>query len=169
MIIKNVYGDVIFDGENFEGADLKYSDLRDANFKNANLAAANFQGSILFRANFENASLRFAGLEDTNLREANFKNANLGWANLLSANLTDANFEGANLDFVQFSLRCTIFDMQIDERLFAQFAYHLCRMKCDSEKVKKVQDSLRTIANTSHLIPAHGCSKIESFIKKEKK
>lgn len=67
------------------------------------------------------------------------------------ANLEDADLEGANLDFACWPLWCgSLRDVQIDKRIFAQLAYHLCRVIVDDDECKAAQKALYPIANQFH-------------------
>lgn len=122
MIIKNIDGKVIFEGNNLSNVDLRYADLSGANLSgvdlsrsillNANLTKSNLTGAflsatVLLGANLCNADLSdaflpYAYLQDANLRNANLTNADLSAANLSYADLSGAilirsNLLGANL------------------------------------------------------------------------
>ena len=122
----------------------------------ANLELANLKGANLERANLELANLKGANLELANLEGANLECANLRGANLKSANLRGADFkganlEGANLDYSCWPLWCgSLRDVQIDKRIFAQLAYHLCRVIVDDDECKAAQRALYPIANQFH-------------------
>jgi len=127
MIIKNMYGKVIFDGAdlsganlyradlsgadlsgaNLTGADLSRADLSGANLYRADLSGADLSGANLYRADLSRADLSGANLSGANLYRADLLRANLyraylsgadlSGANLTGANLTGANLTGANL------------------------------------------------------------------------
>jgi len=92
MIIKNMYGKVIFDGADLSGANLYRADLSGADLSGADLSGAN-----LYRADFSGADLSGANLSGANLTGANLSGANLTGANLTGANLSGADLSGANL------------------------------------------------------------------------
>ena len=118
---------------NLEGADLEYANLEDADLRGANL-----KGAKLASANLEYASL--AG-------------ANLRSADLAGADLKDANLEGANLDYSCWPLWCgSLRNVRIDKRIFAQLAYHICRVIVDDDECKAAQRALYPIANQFHRV-----------------
>ena len=128
---------------NLAGANLKYANLEDADLEYANLAGAN-----LGYANLEDADLASASL-----RGANLKDANLEGANLRGVNLEYANLEGANLDYSCWPLWCgSLRDVHIDKRIFAQLAYHICRVIVDDDECKAAQRALYPIANQFHRV-----------------
>ena len=107
----------------------------------ANLKGANLEGANLERANLERA----------NIRDANLKGANLEDANLRGANLGGAYLEGANLDYSCWPLWCgSLRNVRIDKRIFAQLAYHICRVIVDDDECKAAQKALYPIANQFH-------------------
>jgi hypothetical protein len=112
----------------------------------ANLEGANLKGAILERAILRGANLRVA-----NLRGAYLEGANLRGANLKGAYLEGANLRGANLDYSCWPLWCgSLRDVQIDKRIFAQLAYHICRVIVDDDECKAAQRALYPIANQFH-------------------
>ena len=109
---------------------------------------ANLRGVNLEYANLENANLRCANLEDADLKGANLKGANLKGANLKNANL-----KGANLDYSCWPLWCgSLRNVRIDKRIFAQLAYHICRVIVDDDECKAAQRALYPIANQFHRV-----------------
>ena len=134
-----------------ERANLASAYLKDANLKGANLEDANLEGANLKGANLKGANLEGANFEYVILKGANLKGANLERANLKCANLERANLEGTNLDFACWPLWCgSLRDVQIDKRIFAQLAYHLCRVIVDDDECKAAQRALYPIANQFH-------------------
>ncbi len=127
-------------------ADLSHADLNYANLSYANLTSVDLRG-----ANLSHIDLRYADLRDVDLRYANLSHADLRYANLRYADLSCAK-----LDFSSFPLWCGSFNIKCDMRLFAQLAYHMCRLdvtNCeDSEELKHYQESLKPIANKFHRI-----------------
>ena len=103
MIIRNEKGEIIFSGEDLQGANLLCADLRDANLRDANLHDANLRGANLRDADLQGANLQGANLQDANLQGANLQDADLHGADLHGANLQDANLLGANLQGANFS------------------------------------------------------------------
>lgn len=74
-------------------------------------------------------------------------------ANLAGANLKDANLEGANLDYSCWPLWCgSLRNVRIDKRIFAQLAYHICRVIVDDDECKAAQRALYPIANQFHRV-----------------
>lgn len=114
-----------------------------ANLERANLKGANLAGANLEYANLENANLRYANLEDADLKGANLK----------GANLKNANLKGANLDYSCWPLWCgSLRNVRIDKRIFAQLAYHICRVIVDDDECKAAQRALYPIANQFHRV-----------------
>ena len=97
----------------------------------------------------QRADLRWADLREANLRGADLQGADLRWANLRGANLRGADLRWADLDFSALPLWCGLFDLKCDQRMFAQVAYHLCRMDVPDE-LHVYQDALRDIARKFH-------------------
>ena len=118
----------------------------------ANLELANLKG-----ANLELANLEGANLECANLRGANLKCANLKSANLRCADFKGANLEGANLDYSCWPLWCgSLRNVRIDKSIFAQLAYHICRVIVDDDECKAAQRALYPIANQFHRVDECG-------------
>jgi len=92
---------------------------------------------------------QWADLQEADLRGANLQEADLRGANLLGANLQGADLQGADLDFSALPLWCGLLDIKCDQRLFAQVAYHLCRMDVPDD-LHVYQDALREIAQKFH-------------------
>ena len=123
---------------NLEGAKLECANLKDANLRSADLAGADLED---------------ANLEDANLKDANLEDANLEYANLEGANLKNANLKGANLDYSCWPLWCgSLRNVRIDKRIFAQLAYHICRVIVDDDECKAAQRALYPIANKFHRV-----------------
>lgn len=116
------------------------------------------------RANLEGANLEGANLERANLTDAYLKGANLKGANLTDANLKGAYLEGANLtdaylDYSCWPLWCgSLRNVRIDKRIFAQLAYHICRVIVDDDECKAAQRALYPIANQFHRV--NECGKL---------
>ena len=87
--------------------------------------------------------------DNTTMQEANLRGANLRGADLQGADLRGANLQGADLDFSALPLWCGLLDIKCDQRLFAQVAYHLCRMDVPDD-LHVYQDALREIAQKFH-------------------
>ena len=84
---------------------------------------------------------------------ANLRSADLRSANLEGANLKGANLEGANLDYSCWPLWCgSLRNVRIDKRIFAQLAYHICRVIVDDDECKAAQRALYPIANQFHRV-----------------
>ena len=86
-LIKNIAGEIIFDGDEMSGADLQGADL----------TGADLRGADLTRAYLIWADLRGANLRDANLQEAYLQGADLQGADLTGANLRGADLQGAYL------------------------------------------------------------------------
>jgi hypothetical protein len=147
-------------GANLKGADLGRAYLGRANLIGAYLRGADLGGANLEGADLGGADLRGADLGRAYLGRANLIRANLRRANLIRANLEGANLEGANLDFSAFPLWCGSFGIKCDTRLFAQLAYHMCRLDVP-EELKKYQEALREIAVQFHRYEE--CGELPSF------
>ena len=118
---------------------------------------ANLKGANLVNANLEGANLEGANLVDANLEGANLVDAHLEGAYLKGANLVDAYLKGANLDYSCWPLWCgSLRNVQIDKRIFAQLAYHLCRVIVDDDECKAAQRVLYPIANQFHRVDECG-------------
>ena len=114
----------------------------------ANLTSANLMGANLKGANLKGANLASANLMGANLIGANLKGANLMGANLARANLERANLIGANLDYSCWPLWCgSLCNVRIDKSIFAQLAYHICRVIVDDDECKAAQRAMYPIAN----------------------
>ena len=109
--------------------------------------------AYLERANLKGANLADANLKRANLADANLERANLIGANLKGAKLKGANLKGANLDYSCWPLWCgSLCNMHIDRRIFAQLAYHICRVIVDDDECKAAQRALYPIANQFHRV-----------------
>ena len=138
-------------GANLEGANLERANLERANIRDANLKGANLEGAILKGAILKGANLESANLKGANLGGAYLGGANLEDANLEGANLGGAYLEGANLDYSCWPLWCgSLRNVRIDKRIFAQLAYHICRVIVDDDECKAAQRALYQIANQFH-------------------
>ena len=122
----------------------------------ANLSEANLSGANLSEANLSEANLRWANLSGANLSEANLRWADLSGADLSGANLSGANLRGADLDYSCWPLWCGSLDVRVDKRLFAQLAYHLCRVAVEDNECKEAQIALAGIANQFHRVEECG-------------
>ena len=92
---------------------------------------------------------------------ANLERANLRDANLRDANLERANLRGANLDYSCWPLWCgSLRNVRIDKRIFAQLAYHICRVIVDDDECKAAQRALYPIANQFHRV--NKCGRLPS-------
>ena len=112
---------------------------------------ANLMGANLMGANLMGANLMGANLKGAHLMGANLKGANLMGVNLKGANLMGANLEDANLDYSCWPLWCgSLRNVRIDKRIFAQLAYHICRVIVDDDECKAAQRALYPIANQFH-------------------
>ena len=132
-------------------ADLSGADLHSANLHCADLHSADLIGADLHSADLRDANLPYADLRGANLRGANLERANLERADLRGAKLGGANLIDANLDYSCWPLWCgSLRDVQIDKRIFAQLAYHLCRVIVDDDECKAAQKALYPIANQFH-------------------
>ena len=118
---------------------------------------ANLEGANLAYANLEGANLKGANLASANLEDANLEDANLASASLRGANLKYANLASANLDFSCWPLWCgSLRNVRIDKRIFAQLAYHICRVIVDDDECKAAQRALYPIANQFYRVDECG-------------
>lgn len=91
------------------------------------------------------------GGERANLRGADLSSADLSSADLRSADLRNADLSSANLDCSCWPLWCgSLRNVRIDKRIFAQLAYHICRVIVDDDECKAAQKALYPIANQFH-------------------
>ena len=98
-----------------------------------------------------------ADLSCANLRDADLSCADLGCANLRDANLRDADLSCANLDYSCWPLWCgSLRNVHIDKRIFAQLAYHICRVIVADDECKAAQRALYPIANQFHRVSECG-------------
>lgn len=49
--------------------------------------------------------------------------------------------------------------MKVDKKLVVQLLYHVCKLNCEDEQVKQVQESLKEFANQFHRIDKCGTIK----------
>ncbi|MEA5604315.1 pentapeptide repeat-containing protein [Nostoc sp. UHCC 0252] len=70
-------GNANFQGINLKGSDLSYADLSEANLSGANLRGSDLSFADLNQANLRDADLRGALLMSANLRQADLKGTNL--------------------------------------------------------------------------------------------
>lgn len=64
-----------------------------------------------------------------------------------------AHLGGANLDYSCWPLWCgSLRNVRIDKRIFAQLAYHICRVIVDDDECKAAQRALYPIANQFHRV-----------------
>ena len=142
---------------NLADANLERANLRSAYLTGANLRSANLTGANLEYANLKGANLIGVNLERANLEGAYLTGANLRSANLIGANLERANLTGANLDYSCWPLWCgSLRNVRIDKKIFAQLAYHICRVIVDDDECKAAQRALYPIANQFHRIDECG-------------
>ena len=142
-----------------ERANLEYANLADANLEYANLKCANLEYANLEYANLKGANLEYANLTSANLTGAYLRGANLTGAYLRGANLADANLADTNLDYSCWPLWCgSLRNVRIDKRIFAQLAYHICRVIVDDDECKAAQRALYPIANQFHRV--NECGKL---------
>ena len=139
MKIKNLRGDIIFDGTDLREADLQGANLRVADLQGVNLQGANLQGANLQGANLRGADLRGADLQCANLQGADLQGANLQGANLQGANLQGANLHNANLDFSSLPLRCGGLNIKINKKIAIQLLVHALQQDCDDPEFKKIR------------------------------
>jgi len=142
---------------NLHRADLTSVNLRGANLHGADLSEANLSGADLANAdlseaNLREANLRWANLYGADLTNADLANADLRRADLTNADLRRADLRGANIDFASWPLWCGSLDAVVNRRLFAQLAYHLCRMTVADPECLRAQKYLKKIANTFHRV-----------------
>ena len=112
-----------------------------ANLRGADLSDADLSGADLRGADLRGADLRGADLRDADLRDADLRGADL---------------RGANLDYSCWPLWCGSLGARVDKRLFAQLAYHLCRVVVEDDECKEAQTALVGIANQFHRVEECG-------------
>ena len=134
-------------GCDLSGADMRHAILRGADLFDANLQNANLTGADMTGANMEGADL-----QDANLANADMRRANLRSANLYGADMRDADLSGANIDFSAWPLSCGSFDVTVDKRIVSQLIYHVCKLRCDDDEVKELQETIKPFANKFHRI-----------------
>jgi hypothetical protein len=115
---------------------------------------ADLFGSDLRRADLSGFDLQRADLSGSNLQRADLTYANLSDANLSGANLSGANLSGADIDYSCWPLWCGSLDVNVDKRIAAQLLYHFCRLVCEDEEVRAVQQNISVVnlANQFHRI-----------------
>lgn len=91
------------------------------------------------------------GGERADLRYSDLKGSKLHYSDLCGADL-----RGADLDYSCWPLWRGSFDVKVDKRIFAQLAYHLCRVIVDDEECKAAQAALYPIANQFHRVDECG-------------
>ncbi|MDR1398637.1 MAG: hypothetical protein LBJ41_01765 [Treponema sp.] len=69
---------------------------------------------------------------------------------LASVGWDRADLRGADLDYSCLPLWCGGLQWQVDVRIAAQLAYHLCSMDCDDPEFIKVRNNLLDFANKFH-------------------
>ena len=129
----------------------KRADLTGADLTCADLTCENLTHMILRGATLMDANLRGADLMGANLR-----GADLTGATLMDATLAGATLTGADIDYSCWPLWCGSLDVKVDKRIFAQLAYHLCRVIVDDEECKAAQAALYPIANQFHRVKTCG-------------
>lgn len=93
------------------------------------------------------------GGERADLAGADLECADLRGANLRGANLRGTNLKGADIDYSCWPLWCgSLCNVRIDKRIFAQLAYHICRVIVDDDECKAAQRALYPIANQFHRV-----------------
>eukprot|EP00274_Cyanoptyche_gloeocystis_P008628 CAMPEP_0196655698 /NCGR_PEP_ID=MMETSP1086-20130531/6021_1 /TAXON_ID=77921 /ORGANISM="Cyanoptyche gloeocystis , Strain SAG4.97" /LENGTH=141 /DNA_ID=CAMNT_0041988153 /DNA_START=325 /DNA_END=750 /DNA_ORIENTATION=+ len=83
---------------NFEGSDMKNTQLTKSNAAGAIFRGVDFTGSVLDRVNFKGADMR----------DAIFANAVLAGSNFDAADITGADFSDSMIDTQQFRALCKI-------------------------------------------------------------
>ena len=78
-------------------------------------------------------------------------------ADLEGASLAGASLRDADLDYSCWPLWCgSLRNVRIDKRIFAQLAYHICRVIVDDDECKAAQRALYPIANQFHRVDECG-------------
>jgi uncharacterized protein YjbI with pentapeptide repeats len=120
---------------------------------------ANLHGADLHGANLHGADLHGADLHGANLHGANLHGADLRGADLSGADLREADLRGADLDFSCLPLKCGGLQWEIDRKIAAQLAYHLCSMDCNDPEFLAARNSILAFANTFHRVDECGVLK----------
>jgi hypothetical protein len=76
-------------------------------------------------------------------------------------NLSSMYLSGGNL------MWCGSFDIITDENIAAQFAYHFCRIKCESSEFIEARNSILKFANEFHFIGKNNIDKLKPISLKE--
>ena len=97
-----------------------------------------------------------ADLSEADLRGVNLSDADLSRADLSRADLRWADLSEADLDYASWPLWCGSLGIIVDKRIFAQLAYHLCRVVVDDPECKAAQQALYPIANQFHRVEECG-------------
>lgn len=137
--------------EGGERAVLTDTNLMGATLRGADLAGADLTGATLAGATLAGATLRGTTLTGTTLTGTTLRGADLRGVDLRGVDLT-----GANIDYSCWPLWCGSLDVKVDKRIFAQLAYHLCRVIVDDEECKAAQEALYPIANQFHRVKECG-------------
>lgn len=140
-------------GDDDEGrcANLNNEDLNGIDLSETNLRCADLRETKLNEADLHGAILRDADLCGADLSEADLRRADLRDTDLQNAILC-----GADLDYSAWPLCEGSFEVKVDKRIFAQLAYHLCRVVVDDGECKAAQQMLAPIANQFHRVEECG-------------
>lgn len=80
-------------------------------------------------------------------------------ADLQGADLRGANLCEVDMDYAVWPLWCGSLGVVVDKRIFAQLAYHLCRVQVDDPECIAAQNDLVDIANQCHRVG--DCGRVE--------
>ena len=93
-----------FEGSDLSGCNLSYSVFIDSNFSNCTLYGSNFHRAILRYTNFEDSNLSYVDLSYTKLNHVKLKRSNLHHADFNHADFIYDNLEGVELSDYQKTL-----------------------------------------------------------------
>lgn len=122
--------------------------------KRADLTGVNLTG-----LNMSGADMTWAIMSGANLTGLDMTGIDMTGAIMAGAIITGAKFAGTNIDYSCWPLWCGSLDVIVDKRIFAQLAYHLCRLLVDDPECIAAQNALADIANQFHR--ADECGGIE--------
>lgn len=117
---------------------------------------ANLRNSNLSYIDLRNSDLCYSDLHGSDLHSSDLRHSDLRHSDLRESNLSGSDLSGSDLDYSCWPLWCGSLDVKVDKRIFAQLAYHLCRVIVDDEECKAAQAALYPIANQFHRVEECG-------------
>jgi len=100
-------------------------------------------------ADLFNANLRGVDLCGADLHGADLRGVDLCGADLRGADLFNANLRNANLDYSCWPLWCGSLEVEVDDQMVAQLAYHLARV-CGHSRLGKKLLKLKTFRDVAN-------------------